>query len=354
MKKETILLSIFVFIACLMTAGTIYYSEEFRRKNADAGSFGISPPYIKAIDLRPGDIHRQSIRILRGSSDIEQKVTARFDDLAIAHWFTISPNEEIIIKEGEKYANFNFELKVPEDAYNGEYKGKLYFAISSDKNSSGVSLRLGARADIDVTVVGGRTISSDRLENKLQNTLADNKLTERLQGRFIMRTESRGQLYYLHPNAKKIFYLGESDDFLKLIKNEARGIGDDLLLKIEIDLSMMEGTDSDSDRLPDLLEESIGTDVNLADTDGDGFGDGDELKNGFSPLAKDALMNYDAEVASSLAGFLLLQVDNKGQAWYIDPANDKRLLLTNINNSLLILEKIALGISEMNYQKLIQ
>jgi hypothetical protein len=353
MKKETILLSIFVFIACLVTIGTIYYSEEFKRKNADADSFGISPPYINAFNLQPGDTYKQSIRILRGDSDAEQTVTARFDDLSIVSWFTILPSEIIVIKKGEQYANFNFELKIPDDAYNGEYKGKLYFVISSNRSGSGVSLRLGARADVNVTIVGGQDVSSDLLENRLQNKLADNELAERLQGRFVMRTESRGQLYYLHPNTKSIFYLAEANDFLELIKNEARGISDELLSRIALDLSIMEGTDSDNDGLPDLWEESIGTDINLDDTDDDGFSDFDEMQNGFSPLAKDKLMNYNTDVSSSLAGFLLLQVENKGQIWYVNPNKNKRLLLANLDDSLPMIEEIALGISEENYQELL-
>lgn len=42
--------------------------------------------------------------------------------------------------------------------------------------------------------------------------------------------------------------------------------------------------DSDMDGLPDDLEKRLGTDPNKADTDGDGFSDGEEVKNGYNPL----------------------------------------------------------------------
>lgn len=42
--------------------------------------------------------------------------------------------------------------------------------------------------------------------------------------------------------------------------------------------------DSDSDGLTTLQEQQLGTDPNKADTDGDGFNDGDEVKAGYNPL----------------------------------------------------------------------
>ncbi len=50
--------------------------------------------------------------------------------------------------------------------------------------------------------------------------------------------------------------------------------------------------DSDQDRLPDYLEEIIGTDKNNFDTDGDGYSDFDEIKNGYNPLTVE---KYSAE-----------------------------------------------------------
>lgn len=43
-------------------------------------------------------------------------------------------------------------------------------------------------------------------------------------------------------------------------------------------------TDSDNDRLEDSLESMIGTDPSKADSDGDGYKDGDEIDNGYNPL----------------------------------------------------------------------
>lgn len=53
--------------------------------------------------------------------------------------------------------------------------------------------------------------------------------------------------------------------------------------------------DSDSDGLPDNLEKTLGTDPENSDTDSDGYKDGEEIKNGYSPLAAapDGKYNFD-------------------------------------------------------------
>ncbi len=354
MRIKLLISILFVAIAIVITTGVLLRSSILGSDQVEAGSFGISPPYIKAVDLKPGDSHKQSIRVVRGDSNIEQKVTARFDDLEIVDWFVIYPSETIIIEKGKKYANFVFELKVPLDAYNGDYQGKLYFAISSNTDKSGVSISLGARANIDISVIGGRGEFLSSSVNTSVEQLADNSLVERLQGRFVMRSESYGQIYYLHPGEKRIYYFSNSEDFLKLLGEEGRGISNILLSKIALDLSNLEGVDSDSDGLPDLWEDSLSTDINVADTDGDGFDDLEELNLGFSPWDKDRSMEVNLDIAESLSGFLLLQVESRGQVWYVSPVNNKRILLVDIDNILSILEKIALGISEKNYQRLIE
>lgn len=44
--------------------------------------------------------------------------------------------------------------------------------------------------------------------------------------------------------------------------------------------------DSDGDGLVNIVEQQLGTDMNNADTDGDGFSDGQEVQSGHDPLQK--------------------------------------------------------------------
>ena len=53
--------------------------------------------------------------------------------------------------------------------------------------------------------------------------------------------------------------------------------------------------DSDSDGILDVIEKAIGTNPNKANTDGDGFNDLQEIKNGFSPLIAGVAEKYTPE-----------------------------------------------------------
>ena len=66
-----------------------------------------------------------------------------------------------------------------------------------------------------------------------------------------------------------------------------------ILLNIAID------SDLDQDGLNFLNEIIYGTDFNNKDTDGDGFLDGDEIKNNYSPIGAKMLDNYDFNVFCS-------------------------------------------------------
>jgi hypothetical protein len=55
----------------------------------------------------------------------------------------------------------------------------------------------------------------------------------------------------------------------------------------------------------------------------------------------------DAKLAAKLTGRLLLQVENKGYIWYVNPADNKRYLISP-DNALNIFKSLSLGISEAN------
>ncbi len=57
--------------------------------------------------------------------------------------------------------------------------------------------------------------------------------------------------------------------------------------------TMAEGTDTDGDALTNIEETVYGTDPMKADTDGDGFSDGSEVMNMFSPMAKGVALVTD-------------------------------------------------------------
>lgn len=61
-----------------------------------------------------------------------------------------------------------------------------------------------------------------------------------------------------------------------------------LLVSPKITPIIDKNLDSDKDGLPDAIEKILGTYITKADTDGDGFNDLQEIKNGYSPLVAGA------------------------------------------------------------------
>jgi len=71
------------------------------------------------------------------------------------------------------------------------------------------------------------------------------------------------------------------------------------LPKVKPPESSQISTDSDGDMIPDNIEKIIGTNANKKDTDGDGYGDLEEIKKGFNPVGKSPTDKLsDSEFAS--------------------------------------------------------
>ena len=69
-----------------------------------------------------------------------------------------------------------------------------------------------------------------------------------------------------------LFLSNKGNENAPVLENEKAG-------EIEIDKEL----DSDQDGLPDYIEEILGIDANNSDTDGDGYSDFEEIKNGYDP-----------------------------------------------------------------------
>jgi hypothetical protein len=102
-------------------------------------------------------------------------------------------------------------------------------------------------------------------------------------------------------------------------------------------------SDDDQDGLSNDLEIALGTSAQLKDSDGDGFDDSAELTKGFDPTAKARPQAIDDKFASRQAGNIFLQIENKGQAWYVYPDNRKRYFLGRPDDAFRVMRKLGLG-----------
>ncbi len=171
---------------------------------------------------------------------------------------------------------------------------------------------------------------------------------KKLAGKILLKVEDDGRAYYIHPQVETGFYLGRPRDAFKVMREQGIGITNNDLNKIPFGLEMLIGKDSDSDGLPDLFEDAIGTDKSLVDTDGDSYGDKDELVSGYSPLGNNDLAT-DLSFTKKHEGKIFLQIEDEGEAWYI--FQGKRYYLGRPAGAFQIMRFLSLGISNSDFDR---
>lgn len=176
--------------------------------------------------------------------------------------------------------------------------------------------------------------------------LANDNLFSSLAGKIILKVEEKGEAFYLNPKDKNIYFLGKPEIAFDVIKKVGIGITSDNLDKIPIGLSEYNGMDTDKDGLSDDLEKAIGSNFELADSDNDGINDKEEiLTTGF--VMDDKLV--DKSFTAKNLGLIFIQVEDKGQAWYINPKDSKRYFLSRPIDAFNIMKKFGIGISNENF-----
>jgi S1-C subfamily serine protease len=169
-------------------------------------------------------------------------------------------------------------------------------------------------------------------------------VNQELKGRILLQVESRGEAWYVSPDDSQRIYLKDGETAYNLMRNSGLGIADADLSKIPVGLnSGFEDIDTDQDGLFDDLEKSLNTDPEKADTDGDGYADGMELSHDYSPLGSTRLV-FDNSLVNKLKGRILLQVQSRGQAWYVNPTDGRRYYLKNGAAAYQIMKHLSLGI----------
>ena len=178
-------------------------------------------------------------------------------------------------------------------------------------------------------------------------------IAARLSGKILLQVENKGEAWYVNPSDQRRYYMGSPADAFNLMRSAGIGITDANLNKIRVaDLNLAASLDSDGDGLSDAIESAFGTNPNNKDTDGDGFDDKTEILAGYNPLGSGSLP-LDANFAKAQAGRIFLQVEKKGEAWYVNPDNNLRYYLGSPADAFAVMRSLGLGITNNDLGKII-
>ena len=133
--------------------------------------------------------------------------------------------------------------------------------------------------------------------------VAHAQAADRLKGRILLQVESKGQAWYVDPISGQRAFLGYPADAFRVMREMGLGITNKDLARIA---------------LPDEV---------------------------YSYASNKA-------VAQRLAGRILLQVENKGAAWYINPVDLKRYSLGYPADAFQVMRQLGLGISNIDLAKI--
>ncbi len=138
------------------------------------------------------------------------------------------------------------------------------------------------------------------------SVLADG-LGEKLKGRILLQVEQNGEAWYVNPTDNLRYFMGRPADAFALMKRAGIGISNSDIEKIEI------GDEDDFD-------ESL----------------------------------IDINFAKKQAGKILLQVEERGEAWYVNPDNNKRYFLNRPSDAFKVMRQLGLGISNNDIDEIDQ
>jgi inhibitor of cysteine peptidase len=151
------------------------------------------------------------------------------------------------------------------------------------------------------------TIFSTCFVGNLSADAATN-LAYSLRGRILLQVEDNGEAWYVNPLNSQRYYLGRPDDAFSIMRNLGLGITNANLSKIQVGL------------IPGQVQPDDAHSSNY--------------------------INWT--LARSLSGRILLQVEDHGEAWYINPLDLKRYYLGRAADAFEIMRYFGLGITNAN------
>ncbi|MFH1773187.1 MAG: thrombospondin type 3 repeat-containing protein [Patescibacteria group bacterium] len=183
---------------------------------------------------------------------------------------------------------------------------------------------------------------------------AQNNLSQKLSGRILLQVQSKGEAWYINPADQKRYSLGKPSNAWTIMRELSIGITNTDLTKIPVGIININtnALDNDQDGLSNDMEIALNTNPNNPDSDQDGYTDLVELNNNYNPINTNRLP-IDINFTKKNLGKIFLQIESKGEAWYINPADQKRYFLNKPDSAFIIMKKLSLGITNENLNQIL-
>lgn len=182
-------------------------------------------------------------------------------------------------------------------------------------NSAGVALPKPADILIDPLVLKLKRRISEleakvvELEKRLVKQI-DEQLSNRVKGKILLQVENNGEAWYVEPDSKNKFYLQNGQAAYDMMRSFGLGISNSDLAKIPVGVADSNDAVMDSDSI------------------------------------------VDDNLVKRLKGKIVLQVEDNGEAWYINPGDNKRYYLGDPDMAFQLMRNMSLGIKNDDLRKI--
>jgi len=149
-------------------------------------------------------------------------------------------------------------------------------------------------------------------EEKKLTSKINKKLSQSLAGRILLQVEQKGQAWYVNPVSLNRYYLADGASAYQALRTFGLGIKSVDLLKIPI------------------------------------------AKNSVTPADYINIKNpiYSQSLVNKLKGRIVIQVENHGEAWYINPVDGHRYYLANGDEAYQLMRNLSIGVTNDNIRKI--
>jgi len=182
-----------------------------------------------------------------------------------------------------------------------------------------------AQADLEKKKQDLAKVQAELSASNQKMQTADSQLTERTTA-YQALLDEKSQLEQLQKKCSIDLNMSDANVYALIVKLGI-GVTNKNLASIPLANANLGGQDSDGDGLSDVIEKSLGTDINKIDTDDDGYDDKSEVTTGYNPVGK-GMLPINPKYVDSVKGKILLQIEGDKSAWYV-ASDGKRYFLGN-------------------------